>query len=126
MKGYKIGLIVFLLLAVIISLFPPFEFDNERLRKLQEKERDSYFSISEEAPFESYDFIFNHDKKYIKLYSHNNYSFSNAKTVNYYLLDRKILFGELLIEYFLAFILGAVIQLGINYKTSKSNKKGQK
>lgn len=70
MKDYKIGLIVFLFLATVISLFPPFEFGNEKLITLQERRNNS--DISEKLPVKKYDSIFNSNKKLIAL---NNYIF---------------------------------------------------
>lgn len=51
MKNYKTGLIIFLFLATIISLFPPFEWGNENIKK--------------------YDFLFSSNKKYFPIGSYN-------------------------------------------------------
>lgn len=61
MKDYKIVLIVFLFLATIVSLFPPFEIGNELLRTQQE--RNKYSEIMDNLPLKRYDFLFSKTKK---------------------------------------------------------------
>ena len=57
----KISAAIFILLAVIISLFPPFEFGNEKLRTLSERKSNS--DIVNKLPIKQYDFIFGSNKK---------------------------------------------------------------
>lgn len=79
----KISLIIFVFLALLISLFPPFEFGNEKLRTLHERE--SYSDIANKLPVKRYDFIFNDNKKDISLDS--NYIrkyFNNKESLEYY------------------------------------------
>ena len=61
MKNYKTGLIVFLFLATIISLFPPFEWGNKNIKT--ERERIKNRNILESLPIKEYDFLFSSNKK---------------------------------------------------------------
>jgi len=68
MKKYafiEISIAIFVFLAVIISLFPPFEFGNEKLKTLFERRGNS--DIINQLPIKSYDFILGKNKKYFKL-----------------------------------------------------------
>ncbi len=67
----KISAAIFILLAFIISLFPPFEFGNEKLRTLSERKSNS--DIVNKLPIKQYDFIFGSNKKSFTLeyYSFN-------------------------------------------------------
>jgi hypothetical protein len=112
MKDYKIGLCVFLFLATVISLFPPFEFGNEKLKTLQE--RNANYRISEKLPVKRYDFIFggvknniildyrtlqkkfyNQDslKFYKNLWKESEFSFINSNNDTFYTI-RRILFKK--------------------------------
>lgn len=62
MKNYKTGLTVFLILATIISLFPPFEWGDENIKT--ERERIKNRNILESLPIKEYDFLFASNKKY--------------------------------------------------------------
>ncbi len=68
MKDYKIGLFVFLILATIISLFPPFEWGDENIKT--EKERTRNRNILESLPIKKYDFLFATNKKYFPIGSY--------------------------------------------------------
>ena len=61
----KFSTAIFILLSVIISLFPPFEFGNEKKRTLSERRNNS--KIVDKLPIKKYDFIFNDNKKYFAL-----------------------------------------------------------
>ena len=65
----KISAAIFILLAVIISLFPPFEFGNEKLRTLSERKSNS--DIVNKLPIKQYDFIFGNNKKSFALGYHS-------------------------------------------------------
>jgi hypothetical protein len=79
----KISLIIFIFLALIISLFPPFEFGNEKLRTLHE--RNTYSDIAEKLPIKKYDFILNDNKKNIILGSYIFLQkFYNKDSLNFY------------------------------------------
>ncbi|MCL4551179.1 MAG: hypothetical protein M1495_21725 [Bacteroidetes bacterium] len=69
MKDYKIGLFVFLSLATIISLFPPFEWGDENIRT--EKERIRNRNILGSLPIKKYDFLFSSNKKYFPIGNYN-------------------------------------------------------
>jgi len=71
----KISAAIFILLAVIISLFPPFEFGNEKLRTLSERRINS--KIIEKLPIKKYDFLFGSNKKYFAL---DSYTFQKLFT----------------------------------------------
>jgi len=68
MKDYKIGLIVFLFLATIISFFPPFQWGDENIKT--EKERIRNQNILENLPIKKYDFLFSSNKKYFPIGSY--------------------------------------------------------
>jgi hypothetical protein len=61
----KISAALFVFFSLIISLFPPFEFGNEKLRTLQERNANS--KIIDTLPIKQYDFIFHNNKKYFVL-----------------------------------------------------------
>ena len=65
----KISAAVFIFLAIGISLFPPFEFGNEKLRTLSERKLNT--EIVEKLPIKEYDFIFSNNKKYFALTSYD-------------------------------------------------------
>lgn len=68
MKDYKIGLIVFLILATIISLIPPYQWGNEYLKTQKEREENSY--IIKYLPIKQYNFLFTSNKKYFPIGSY--------------------------------------------------------
>jgi len=111
MKMYKdlsLGnpLVIFAFLVIIISLFPPFEFGNEVINNLNKgtlADLESNNSDLAKLPIKGYDFIFNGDKKSFHLDNKN------------YLLERKLLMDELVIEYILAFFISLVIVTIFNY-----------
>ena len=65
----KFSLIIFVILSIVISLFPPFEFGNEKLKTLSERKVNS--KIIDKLPIKDYDFIFRNNKKYFVLGSYN-------------------------------------------------------
>ena len=86
----KISAAIFILLAVIISLFPPFEFGNEKLKTISERRINS--DIADKLPVKKYDFILGSNKKYIFL-KYNYYTtlkFYHRDSLNYY----KSLWGD--------------------------------
>ncbi len=62
---FKYFIAVFIFLAVIVSLFPPYEWGNERLKTLEERRSNRY--IKDKLPVKTYDLIFNSNKKYFVL-----------------------------------------------------------
>ena len=79
----KISTAIFVILAVIISLFPPFEFGNEKLKTLSERRSNS--QIADKLPLKKYDFFFGSNKKYIPLTSFNfTKKFYSRDSVVYY------------------------------------------
>ncbi|MBK6913006.1 MAG: hypothetical protein IPH11_04820 [Ignavibacteriales bacterium] len=64
----NIILIAFLLPALIVSLFPPFEWGKEKLKTLSERRSNS---IIDELPIKCYDLVFNSNKKYFKIGDYN-------------------------------------------------------
>lgn len=95
----KKSLEIFVFLAIIISLFPPFEF---HLAK------EEYHGTSHVLPVKKYDFLFGDGKKLVDLDDKIWGTQSGS-----YLVDRKILFGELLVEYILAFFVSIILGYGI-------------
>lgn len=79
----KISAAVFIFLAIGISLFPPFEFGNEKLRTLSERKLNP--KIVDKLPIKEYDFIFSSNKKYFALSSYDFIKqFYSRDTAKYY------------------------------------------
>jgi len=104
MKDWKIGLFIFLILAIIISLFPPYEWYCQYLRK-------------------DFDYKVLAGKTYDFLFRYNSYeTFLRTRNGEQYLNFRKLLIGELVIEYLLAGFIALSIELTITFvKRKKSN-----
>ncbi len=82
-KFIKIALAIFIILSVIISLFPPFEFGNEKLKT--QYERNINYKIVEKLPIKQYDFIFNSNEKYfILIYYNYQKTFYNTRELKKY------------------------------------------
>lgn len=62
----KVSFAIFIFLALIISLFPPFEFGNEKLKEM------GFTFVADNLPVKKYDFIFNSNKKYLAI-GHNTF-----------------------------------------------------
>lgn len=108
MKDYKIGLIVFLFLATIISLFPPYEWYFHSLRKTE--------NYHEVVIGKAYDFIFriNQYDSFVKKYG------DGEQYINY----RRLLVVELAVEYLLAGFIAFFVQIIITFVKRKTlNKK---
>jgi hypothetical protein len=101
----KASLAIFVLLAIIISLFPPFEFGDEKLRTLEE--RNLYYSIADKLPIKEYSFIFSDNKKKFDLgWVWDDYRKDAYQEIC--TLHRTIIFSELLVEYILAFFVSII------------------
>lgn len=53
-SSLKIAVIIFIPLAILLSLFPPYYWGNEKIRTLSERIRSD---IAEQLPIKSYSFI---------------------------------------------------------------------
>lgn len=104
MSKYKILIGSFILLSVVISLFPPFSWGDERLRTLSERQTTHYY-LKDKIPVKEYNFLFNDLKK--------EFIFDNSKIM----LERHLIISELLIEIFIAFLISIFIQF-IYYRFS--------
>ncbi len=120
MKNHKIGLIIFLFLSVGITLYPPFRWDTikfndeyERLKFLH------YYNINTgDLPFKSYDFLFSNYKKISW-----GWDSINEKSILVNMpLERKIIFGELILEYLLAGFIAFFVQIIIMFAKRKGDK----
>ena len=103
LSSFKIGIIIFIPLAIIISLFPPFEFGNEKLRTLSERKINS--KIVGILPIKEYDFIFNSNKKYFALDSTIFYKLFAIDSVEFYKEkwnDKKFQFDHSIDSFFTA------------------------
>ncbi len=79
----KISAAIFTIFAVIISLFPPFEFGGEKIRTLAERRKNE--EIVSKLPVKSYDFIFGGNQKYFALsYFTFQMKFNNEDTLEYF------------------------------------------
>lgn len=96
MKNYKTGLIVFLFLAIIISLFPPYEW---RMSKMT-SELTNNLIVGK-----TYDFIFkfNDSNCFIKS--------QPGELVTKYILYRHLIIGEIILEYLLAGFFAFLVQI---------------
>ena len=109
MKNYKTGLIIFLFLAIIISLFPPFEF------RLQLNL--SHSSFSDNIVYgKSYIFIF---KTYDKI-SNELPEYAGSSSFIPGIENRRLLVDELVIEYLLAGFIALFVQIIITFAKRKS------
>ncbi len=90
----KISVAIFIILAIIISLFPPFEFGNEMIKT--ESERRSNSDIANKLPIKEYDLLLGSNKKYFILdYYDFQQKFYNKDTLNFYKdkwSDKKFIF----------------------------------
>lgn len=107
----KIPIIIFLVLILFITLFPPFSWGDERI--ITEKERNKYYykfdkQAYEIFPIKQYDFIFSNSKKEIT--SDNVWDWVDSKSVKaIFLLSRHLIISELIINYLLATLVSLII-----------------
>ena len=79
----KISATLFVLLAIIISLFPPFKFNTKGEKYINEG--GYFFNIYNKLPVKKYDFIFSDNKKYIVLAYYDFFKkFYDKDSVLYY------------------------------------------
>lgn len=105
----KLPIIIFLLLILFITLFPPFSWGDERLLTEEERNRYGYGKMAYEIfPIKQYDFIFNNAKKEIT--SDNAWDWVDGKSVKVkFLLTRHLIISELIINYLLATLVSLII-----------------
>lgn len=96
MKNAFPVLIILMLLILIVTLFPPYSWGNEKLRTLSERNLLS-FNYAYNLPIKEYDFIFNPVKKNFQI---DNNSIS---------LERHIILSELILEYILCLALSTIL-----------------
>ncbi|MCL5029038.1 MAG: hypothetical protein M1480_08470 [Bacteroidetes bacterium] len=101
MSKNKILIGSFILLSIVISLFPPFSWGDEKLRTISERQTIHYY-LEDKIPVKEYDFLFNDLKK--------EFIFSNSKVT----LERHLIISELLIEIFMAFLISIFLQFIFN------------
>lgn len=120
----KLPIIIFLGLILIITLFPPFSWGDERL--ITEKERNKYYyeydkKAYEIFPIKQYDFIFNNSKNEIT--SDNVWGWVDYKSVKAkFLLSRHLIISELIINYLLATLVSLIIFVFRNKTLNKHPK----
>lgn len=90
-------IVIFIFLSIIISLFPPYSWGNEKLKTTNERQSVHYY-YGDKIPIKEYDFLFNDLKK--------EFIISNHKIS----LERHLIISELLIELFIAFLFATLIQ----------------
>lgn len=71
LPAFRVGIIIFIPLAILLSLFPPYYWGNEKIRTLSERRRSD---IDDQLPIKSYDLLFGSNKKLFKL---GSYTFTN-------------------------------------------------
>jgi hypothetical protein len=120
----KLPIIIFLVLILFITLFPPFSWGDERL--ITEKERNKYYNdyrkqAYEIFPIKQYDFIFSNSKKEIT--SDNIWGWEDYKSVKAkFLLSRHLIISELIINYLLATLVSLIIFVLSNKTFNKHQK----
>ncbi|MCC6550197.1 MAG: hypothetical protein IT279_09025 [Ignavibacteriaceae bacterium] len=114
----KYSLSVFLLLSLVITLFPPFSWGDERLST--ESERKEFFGdkiAMDVLPIKQYDFILSNSKREFPLgwdWEWNWKSDSGKSVLVTASLSRHLILGELIINYLLAFIVSSIVYLLTN------------
>lgn len=95
MNKLKPAVFVFLIMSSIITLFPPFQWGNERLRTIEERKasRNIYSDI---LPVKEYNFIFSPFKK--------DFTINN----NIASLNRELITSEIILEYLFAIIFSSI------------------
>lgn len=104
MKNYKTGLMIFLFFAIIISFFPPFEWQTQFVNQ----------NFTAKATIgKSYDFIFriNDNRAYIQ--KQTSADFPD------FIVSRNLLFVELIVEYLLAGFIAFFVQIVITFAKRK-------
>ena len=110
LTSLKVGIIIFIPLAIILSLFPPFNWGSE-------KDSFAYF------PIKQYNFLFGSNKKVfdweaVRQEHRPQYTYGTRPRGNTLLLSRHIILSELFINYLLAFFVS--IGLGLIFVRVKN------
>jgi len=93
------------------TLFPPFRWGEEKLRTERERRMltvEFNINATEVLPIKKYDFLFSDSKKqFLVSWGWDN---QQKKSIpNYMMLERQLIVTELLLEYFLAFVIACVV-----------------
>ena len=107
----RIPFLIFLFLSLLITIFPPFSWGDERLSTQRERYTYYYGKRADVIfPIKQYDFIFNNIKKEIPVGW--GWDYSEQKSVMAYIsLTRHLITSELIINYLIAFFISLIIFL---------------
>lgn len=113
----KTILLIFLLLAIPITLFPPYNWGEERLQTETDKnsvivkgfEKD--YRAKDVLPKKKYAFVFGNDKRKFKDYELGIVRSLLDRQKDDIVLQRSIIIGELILEYTIALLAAFIIQM---------------
>lgn len=116
MTKYRSLILAFLLLASLATLFPPFHWGEEKLRtEAERRRRIGGVRISEVLPIKKYAFLFGDSKREFQI------GWDAEKNIPVRLtLERSMITTELLLEYFLAFVLAFIAFIIISLRKPRS------
>ena len=114
MASYKYVALIFLLLASIVTIYPPYRWGEERLGTEGERRRPiargSSERVTDALPIKQYDFLFGDSKKQFQVgWEWDDVAKRNAPI--YLTLERRLITTELILEYLLALILSCTVSL---------------
>lgn len=90
--AYKVGIIIFIPIAILVSLFPPFNWDLP------------HTNLMNQLPIKQYNFLFGSNKQdFILKYNASQRSSEEKIKQKYFLLSRHLILSELFVNYLLAF-----------------------
>lgn len=112
----KVGIIIFSLLSIIVTLFPPFEWNRIEQGigwggRVQQPNNDGVY----------YSYHFTSMKTYEFLFANNQKKFYSGEREKWMLFTRSIIITELLAEYLLAIFI-TILFYGLTYNSFKKNK----
>lgn len=118
MKDYKIGLTIFLILGIVITLYPPYLWDTKKFIDKDEHYEFLYrYNINTiDFPFKSYDFLFSNYKRIGW-----GWDSINKKSIHIDVpLERQVIIAELILEYLLAGFVASFVQATITLTKRKN------
>lgn len=122
MAKYKVPLLVFLTLVAAATLFPPFRWGEEKLRTERERRMLAFeFNINatEVLPVKKYGFLFGDSKQQFQVWGWDDRQ--KKSMPKYMVLERHLILIELLLEYFLAFVVAGIVYLLIPKRQSDNS-----
>ena len=103
----RIFVAIFLFLATIITIYPPFNWDKEIVQKHR-------YRMYEVLPIKEHDFLFAPSQRQIQIGW--SWDSQNQKSLPFEtLLHRRLDFSELILYYILALLTAAIVDFSISY-----------